>query len=206
MFMRMGTVPKRVAKYWVDQYNGTLLDRDTLEQEAYIVYLTCQDKWDPQRGKFSTFFSMCLQNRFRNLKKKRKREFDALYVDISGGSWDNYNNDKDTTGILSEIQENLKTEGWITDEQLMWDELIVKVESHLSGMALQVFRVLIEHPLELVNLSTTGNVTWTSVGKYFKVSRNVIKSLDYKIRRAVLLAIDTSPRHIHEILGRQDDW
>jgi len=190
MFMRMGIEAQKVRKYWVDRFESSILERDDLLQQGYIVFLHCQSYWNPKKSKFSTFYSWCLRNAFKNMYKKRSREV---------GELDN--------GVLQKYIENeLKTTSWMTEEQLLWDDLITEVERRLSGMSLEVFRVIIERPLELVNITRSGNVTWTSLGKYFKVSRNVIKKLDYQIRRAVLLALDVSPKKIRDILGAKKDW
>ncbi len=205
MYMRMGTKAKAVAKYWVDKFSKGVLERDELESQSYMTFLICQDKWDKGRGAFTTFYSSCLKNKFFSMLKERKKHLQELGRMIDPDMNETKDN-PDREDEYTKIYERLKTPEWVTEEAMLWDELIQDVERRLSGLALEVFRVMVNRPVELINLSRTGNVTWTSLGKYFSVSRNVIKKLDYSIRRAVLLALDASPRKIRQILGKKEDW
>jgi len=52
----------------------SVTDTDDLEQEGWIVYVSCRQKYRPTSGvKFSTFLWRCLANRYQNVVRSERR-------------------------------------------------------------------------------------------------------------------------------------
>lgn len=56
-------VIERLVARFESRLASLSLDTDDLRQELYIIYMTCQKNYDPERGDFDSFFSVTARNR-----------------------------------------------------------------------------------------------------------------------------------------------
>lgn len=196
MYMRMGTKAKQAAKYWVDKFSPAdgILDREDLDQEAYLVFIHCQSNHDPSRSSFITFYSRCLRNHFVDLYRYRAKLLDReqLTLDVTL----EYHDESYNGEVVMTVLDLLPSRSWTLEEDMRWRELISEVEGHLSGLALKVFQVIMDSPLELLKLTKTGRITRTALRKYFGVKIAVIDASKSTMCRAVLLALGEKPKEI----------
>ena len=57
------------------------MDYDDLEQEAFLIYCECIEKYDVTKSSFSTYLFINLNGRLKLYKDKENREFDYIQSD-----------------------------------------------------------------------------------------------------------------------------
>lgn len=49
------------------------------QQESYLIYARCVERYDPERSKFSTFFFQTLYRHFQTENRKNRRDREAVH-------------------------------------------------------------------------------------------------------------------------------
>lgn len=197
---KMPTSIEAVAKQLVGEFLS-IGDRKDLLQDAYIVYRRCLRKYDKFKGtKFSTYFRRCLRNHLID-KGRIKGEDLALDLPLS--------DTEEGIEHLATVIDNVSDGKWSPEEYLLWEDIVTKAESYLSGLALQVFRLKISAPNDLALIKEGKEITIDEAvvrgysrkknNKYI-ITRKDMKEIDLKLRRAVLLALDYTPEEVLDFL------
>ncbi len=185
---RMSPEIRKVSRYWVSRFSkGRILDRADLLQESYLIYRECLKGHNRKKGKFTTYYAKSLKNHFLILFAREARDKNQLRQDGAFTCFGEFPLPDDDYGTLIEY---IECQWWNAEEKLTWEQLLQHSREQLSGLPLAVFDVMVERPEDLYQFAPSNNITPTALGKYFGVSRNVIKGLDYTIRHAVLSAVE----------------
>lgn len=183
-----------IAKSLVNEFLN-IGDREDLLQEAYLVYRKCIRKYDSSMGtKFSTYFRRCLRNRLIDIGRIKGEDL-TLDLPLS------YTED----GIehLTTVIDNVANDKWSPEEYLLWEDIVTKAESYLSGIALQVFRLKLSAPNNLVLIKDGKDITLNeAIVRGYGITRKRMELIDRKVRRAVLLALDYTPDEVLEFLQK----
>lgn len=83
------------------------MDYDDFEQEAFLIYCECLEKYDVSKSSFSTYLFINLNGRLKSYKEKNDREFDYLQEDEKTFSSKEYLN-LDFEPSISELLESAK--------------------------------------------------------------------------------------------------
>ena len=170
-------------------------DKDDLLQDAYLVYRKCLKKYDKSKGtKFSTYFRVCLKNHFIDIGRIQVENF-VLDQPVS------YTED----GIehLTTVIDNVSSGKWTPEDYLLWEDIVTKAESYLSGIALQIFRRKLSAPNDLALIKGGKDTTLNeSIVRGYGITRKRMELIDREVRRAVLLALDYTPEEVLEFLSK----
>ena len=184
---KMPTSIERIAESIVSKFLN-VGDRGDLLQEAYLVYRKCLEKYDSSnKAKFSTYFGRCLRNRLKDISKKKKEDLtlDAPLVS------------EESIEHLSTVMDNISDGKWSPEEYLLWEDIVTKAESYLSGMALQVFRVKLSAPNDLALIKEGKSLSINEgIVRGYGISRERMEEIDLEVRKAVLLALEYTTEKI----------
>ena len=191
MGAQMNRTVRKVADYWINKFSkSSTLDKADLIQESYLMYRKCLDSYDDAKGrsKFHVYYGACLRNHFINLAFSEARQFSHLRDDEGEFTCDGRFSPVDSDHI--QLVEYIECQWWSAEEKLVWEQLLEHSRSRLSGLALQVFDIMVEPPASFHKFAPTNNITRTALGKSLGVSRTIIKSLDHAIKRAALSSLE----------------
>lgn len=191
---KMPVIVEGIAKGLVNEFLN-IGDREDLLQEAYLVYRRCIIDYDSSMGtKFSTYYRRCLRNRLIDIGRVKGED---LTLDSSLPY---------TEGCiehLTTVIDNVSDGKWNPEEYLLWNDIVTKAESYLSGIALQVFRLKLSAPNDLALIKEGKDVTLNeAIVRGYGITRKRMEVIDREVRRAVLLALDYTPNEILEFLNK----
>lgn len=191
---KMPATIEGIAKGLVNEFLN-IGDREDLLQIAYLVYRRCIKDYDSSIGaKFSTYYRRCLRNRLIDIGRIKGEDL-ALDLPIS------YTED----GIehLTIVIDNVADGKWSPEEYLLWEDIVTKAESYLSGLALQVFRLKLSAPNNLALIKEGKDITLNeAIVRGYGITRERMAEIDLQVRRAVLLALDYTPDEVLEFLEK----
>ena len=196
----MPTKIDAIAKGIVNKFLN-IGDSDDLLQDAYLIYRKCLNRYDrSKKTKFSTYFSICLKNHFIDMRRVQE---DSLTLDQPVSYIE------DSIEHLTTVIDNVSDGKWSPEEYLLWDSIVTKAESYLSGIALEVFRLKLSAPSDLVLIKDGKEITLNEAivrgygrrkNKKYIITRKDMKEIDLKLRKAVLLALDYTPEEVLDFL------
>lgn len=191
---KMPVIIEGIAKGLVNEFLN-IGDREDLLQEAYLVYRKCIKDYDSSMGtKFSTYYRRCLKNRLIDIGKIEEE-------DLTLDSPLSYTED----GIehLTTVIDNVANGKWNPEEYLLWEDIVTKAESYLSGIALQIFRLKLSAPNDLALIKDGKDITLNeAIVRGYGITRKRMEVIDREVRRAVLLALDYTPDEVLEFLNK----
>lgn len=171
-----------VRDYHVRKFVSYMLERQDLEQEAYLVYIkSCETFKEGKGTKFVTWYSRLLNNHFVSLYRKERRWFDRRFI----SSEENEN----------DVIESARDNSWTPEQVMVWNELVTEIEGRLSGLPLELFQARLDVPVEIVR----RNITLTAYAQYFKVSRKDIREAMRIIQKSVLIALGKRSNEIQKL-------
>ncbi len=191
---KMPVTIEGIAKSLVNEFLN-VGDREDLLQEAYIVYRRCIREYDKSKGvKFSTYYRRCLSSRLIDIGR-------IIGEDLTLDSLLPYTED----GIehLTTVIDKVADGKWNPEEYLLWEDIVTKAESYLSGIALQVFRLKLSAPNDLALIKEGKDITLNeAIVRGYGITRKRMEVIDRDVRRAVLLALDYTPNEVLEFLEK----
>jgi len=97
---------KLIQKITWSFYKTTGVDWNDLFQEAFFGYLEAKEKYDPKKGKFSSFLWITISSR---LKKYLRKEMEFRKIEVVDWELESYSPQIsiETTEILNSIAENI---------------------------------------------------------------------------------------------------
>ena len=188
---------KSVVNYQVNKFSSWLLEKDDLEQEAYLIFLKSRETFDENNGtKFKTYFSRLLERHFINLYHREDMKHKGV---LSG-------NIVQTDEIDEESEEdilNLISSGkWTPEDSMLWSSLVEEISGRLDGLALGVFEESVDPSIELYKASRMGRLSLTDFANRFGVSRADIRQALVRVKQSTLIALGKRGLEIRKILAQ----
>lgn len=190
--------PEKTKQHLVSKFKSNLLEEEDLSQEAWVMFLERQEKYDPDKGSENTFFSNCLKNRFIDLYRKRSREVNIMELNLDDPVEVDMINDSEDLSLGDMVPATT----WNPEQYLEWECLVEEVSDRLHGLAKKVFDLKLDPNLDLLEVCRNGDASNATItdqakyfsDKYFKISRNVVKRSEDEVKDTVL-----------EVLGLSDE-
>ena len=189
---------KSVVNYQVNKYSSWLLEREDLEQEAYLVFLKSRETFDENNGaKFKTYFSRLLERHFINLYKREDMKHKGV---ISGNFAYTDEMDEESEEDILNLISNGK---WNPEDFVIWSSLVEEISGRLDGLALGVFEESVDPSIELYRASRMGRLSLTDFANRFGVSRADIRQALVRVKQSTLLALGKRGLEIRKILSQE---